>query len=188
MIIFGSVRFLSKKITKQIFFKKNQNQFKPTGFSSIRFFRTKTCLTWFWLGFFCLGLVRFFRFQTYKPKPNRTSWFFQNFNRVNRFFSRFGFFDYFFLFSRFNRFFDFFAHPYFKGGVRSALRSSTQCVAYVGGGVPVELRWIFFLLLSVWVCPNIYCVYLIYCSFFITMCLFFLFNFFICFFNFIIVI
>jgi hypothetical protein len=43
-------------------------------------------LTRFWLGFFPvffdLGSVRFgfFGFKLIKPKPNRTGWFFQNFN------------------------------------------------------------------------------------------------------------
>jgi len=91
VIIFGSVRFLSKKVTKPNFFlKKNRNQVKPTGFGSVRFFRAKTgsnrfgsvfsVLTRFfpvlarffsvWLGFFGLArfwlgffvLARFFRF------------------------------------------------------------------------------------------------------------------------------
>jgi hypothetical protein len=38
VIIFCSVRFLLKKVTKLVFFK-NQNWFKPTGFG---YFRTKT--------------------------------------------------------------------------------------------------------------------------------------------------
>jgi hypothetical protein len=46
VFIFGSVRFLSKKVTKpNFFYKKTEtgpNQFKPTGFGSVRFFRTKT--------------------------------------------------------------------------------------------------------------------------------------------------
>jgi len=47
VIIFGSVRFLSKKITKLKYFffeKKNRNRVKPTGFGSVRFgfFRAKT--------------------------------------------------------------------------------------------------------------------------------------------------
>ena len=48
MIIFGSVRFLSKKVTKpKLFFfekkpKPNRNRVKPTGFGSVRFFRAKT--------------------------------------------------------------------------------------------------------------------------------------------------
>ena len=64
VIICGSVWFLLKKITNLKFKKKtktpkpNRNWFKPTGFSSILFFRTKTGsigLTQFfsvWLGFF----------------------------------------------------------------------------------------------------------------------------------------
>jgi hypothetical protein len=100
-----------------IFFLKNQNRFKPTGFGSVWFFRTKigsnqfgsvfpVWLGFFWFGsvffpvFFGLGLVRFFWFFAYKTetelKPNRTGRFFQNFNRFNRFFLRFGFFGYFF--------------------------------------------------------------------------------------------
>ena len=68
MIIFGSVRFLSKKVTKLKFFffkkksKPNRNRVKPTGFGSVflgqkpvqtglaRFFR-------FWLGFLGFGSV-----------------------------------------------------------------------------------------------------------------------------------
>jgi hypothetical protein len=48
VIIFGSVRFLSKKVTKpKLFFlkkkpKPNRNRVKPTGFGSVRFFRVKT--------------------------------------------------------------------------------------------------------------------------------------------------
>ena len=104
MIIFGSVQFLYKKITKR----------KPVQTDRFRFnfFRTKTCSNRFgsvfsfwlgflpvWLGFFRLGSVRFgfFGFRFIKPKPNRTGLFFQNFNRFNRFFSRFGFFSNFFL-------------------------------------------------------------------------------------------
>jgi hypothetical protein len=86
VIIFSSVRFLSKKVTKPIFFfckkkpKPNQNRVKPTGFGSVRFgFLGKkpvqTGLARFfpvlarffsvWLGFsglarFWLGLARFF--------------------------------------------------------------------------------------------------------------------------------
>jgi hypothetical protein len=62
VIIFDSVKFLSKKSNQiEIFFKKNQNRFKPTGFGSVRFFRTKTGSNWFgsvfsvWLGFFQFG-------------------------------------------------------------------------------------------------------------------------------------
>jgi hypothetical protein len=68
VIIFGSVWFLSKKVTKPIFFflkkktKPKRNRVKPTGFGSVflgkkpvqtgltRFFR-------FWLGFFRFGSV-----------------------------------------------------------------------------------------------------------------------------------
>ena len=47
VIIFGSVWFLSKKVTKLKYFffeKKNRNRVKPTGFGSVRFgfFRAKT--------------------------------------------------------------------------------------------------------------------------------------------------
>jgi uncharacterized protein YneF (UPF0154 family) len=68
VIIFGSVRFLSKKVTKPKFFflkkkpKPNRNRVKPAGFGSVflwqkpvqtdlaRFFR-------FWLGFFRFSSV-----------------------------------------------------------------------------------------------------------------------------------
>jgi hypothetical protein len=55
--VHSSVRFLSKKVTKPNFFKKNRNRFKPTGFGSVRFFREKTGSNRFgsvfsvWLGF-----------------------------------------------------------------------------------------------------------------------------------------
>jgi hypothetical protein len=67
VIIFGSVRFLSKKITKPKL-KKNQNRFKPTGFGSVRFFRTKTGLARFFFCFFSVS-VWFFWFQAYKTEP-----------------------------------------------------------------------------------------------------------------------
>jgi hypothetical protein len=71
VIIFGSIRFLSKKSnqTKKIFKKNkpkpNQNRVKPTGFSSVLFFYGKNQLVQtslarffrFWLGF--LGFFRF---------------------------------------------------------------------------------------------------------------------------------
>jgi hypothetical protein len=75
VIIFGSVRFLSKKVTKPKYFffeKKTETEPKPGQtdrfrFGSVRFFRAKTGLArfsrfWlgffrFWLGFF--GLARF---------------------------------------------------------------------------------------------------------------------------------
>jgi hypothetical protein len=44
--------FLKREIKLNLFFK-NRNRFKPTGFSSVWFFRTKTGST---------GLARFFRF------------------------------------------------------------------------------------------------------------------------------
>ena len=57
--------FIKKKVTKPKFFlKKNRNRFKPTGFGSIQFFRTKTGLArffglaWFGSGFFSVW-VRF---------------------------------------------------------------------------------------------------------------------------------
>jgi hypothetical protein len=61
VIIFGSVRFLSKKVTKPNFFflkkkpKPNRNRVKPTGFGSVRFgfLGQKPVQT---------GLARFFRF------------------------------------------------------------------------------------------------------------------------------
>ena len=77
MIIFDSIRFLLKKITKlKFFFKKNRNRVKPTGSNrlvSVRFFRAKTglnrfgsvfsVLAWFflvWLGLLGFsGLARF---------------------------------------------------------------------------------------------------------------------------------
>ena len=62
VIIFSSIRFLSKKITKSNFFKKNRNQ-------------SETGLARFFSG---LGLVQFgfFSFKLIKPKPNRTGRFF----------------------------------------------------------------------------------------------------------------
>ena len=94
VIIFGSVRFLSKKVTKPKFFffeKKNRNRVKPTGFGSVRFVflvqkPVQTGLARFfrfgsvfpvWLCFFPVfcrfrfGSVRFFRFFVYKTEPNR---------------------------------------------------------------------------------------------------------------------
>jgi hypothetical protein len=59
VFIFGSVRFLSKKVTKpNFFYKKTEtgpNQFKPTGFGSVQFFRTKTGSNRFGLVFFGLA-------------------------------------------------------------------------------------------------------------------------------------
>jgi len=93
-VIFSLIWFLLKKIIKLNFFKKNRNQTeigsnRPV---SVRFFRTKTGsnrfgsvsarffagLTWFFSVWVRFG---FFSFRLIKPKPNRTGWFFQNFNR-----------------------------------------------------------------------------------------------------------
>jgi hypothetical protein len=86
---FGLV-FIKKNLIKPNFKKKNRNRFKPTGFSSVWFFRTKTGSNRFGSGFFRFFSVwvrfGFFSFRLIKPKPNRTGWFFQNFNRFNQFF------------------------------------------------------------------------------------------------------
>ena len=106
VIIFGSVRFLSKKVTKPklFFFEKNRNRVKPNGFGSVRFFRFGSVGSVFFR--FLSVSVRFFWFFLIKPKPNQTGWFFQNFNRF--FFSVRFFRLFFFQFSRFNRFSGFF--------------------------------------------------------------------------------
>ena len=112
MIIFCSIRFLSKKIIKPIFFffeKKTETEPKPGQTDRFRFgflwqkpvqtglTRFFPVLARFFSGFLSL-LVRFgfFGFLLIKPKPNRTGRFFQKCNRFNRFFFRFGFFGYFF--------------------------------------------------------------------------------------------
>ena len=108
---FGSVRFLSKKVTTLNFFiKKNRNR-TGTGSNwpvSIRFGflgqkPVQTGLTWFFgLTRFFASLAQFFSvwvrfgffgFRLIKPKPNWTGRFFQNFNR---FFFIVRFFNYFF--------------------------------------------------------------------------------------------
>jgi len=97
VIIFCSVRFLSKKVTKPNFKKKPKpDQTNRFWFGSVRFFRAKTGSNRFgsvfsgfgsvfsvWLGFFGLarffsgffgfGSVRFFQFFAYKTEtePNR---------------------------------------------------------------------------------------------------------------------
>jgi len=92
VIIFGSV-LIKKKKPNQIFFKKNRNRFKPTGFGSVRFFEQKPVQTGL-ARFFCLGSVRFFfLFQAYKTEPVG---FFKILIGLIGFFSRFGFFGYFF--------------------------------------------------------------------------------------------
>jgi len=125
VIIFGSVQFLLKKVTKPNFFlKKNRNRTetgsnrpvsvrfgflekKPVQTGLARFFRFSR----FWLGFsgfgsvffrFFVGFssVRFFWFFVYKTEPNRTGQFFQ---KINRFFFSVRFFRlFFFRFSQFN--------------------------------------------------------------------------------------
>jgi hypothetical protein len=86
VIIFGSVRFLSTKVTKPKFFflkkkpKPNRNRVKPTGFGSVRFgfLGQKPVQTGlarffqFWLGFLgfgsvFFGLARFFWFGSVFP-------------------------------------------------------------------------------------------------------------------------
>jgi len=139
VIIFGSVRFLSKKNNQTDFFfeKKTETEPKPGQTDRFRFgsvFLGKkpvqtglaqfSLFFRFWLGF--SGLARFFSgflsvsvrfgffsFLFIKLKPNQTGQFFQKINRFNRFFFSVRFFRlFFFRFSRFNRFSGFFAHPY----------------------------------------------------------------------------
>ena len=68
VIIFGSIRFLLKKITIPNLKIKNKNEPKPVQTDWFRFFRTITDSNLFgsvfpvWLGFFGLGSVRFFQF------------------------------------------------------------------------------------------------------------------------------
>ena len=123
MIIFYSVRFLSKKITESKFKKKNRNRTETGSNRPVSvwfgFFREKTGSNRFgsvlarfflvWLGFFPGFFL--FRFGSVfcLQNRNRTGRFFQNFNRF--FFSVFSVI-FFFRFSRFNRVFSFFAHPY----------------------------------------------------------------------------
>jgi len=154
VIIFYSIRFLSKKKIKPIFLLKKPKPVqtdrfwfgflgqkpvqtdrfrfgflgkKPVQTGLALFFRFGSVLAWFfpvWLGFFALvrffaSLTRFFfqffsvwvrfyffGFSLIKPKPNRTGWFFQNFNR---FFFTIRFFWLFFF--RFSWFFSFFLTP-----------------------------------------------------------------------------
>ena len=127
VIIFGSIRFLSKKVTKpNFFFKKKPKPGQTDRFRlwSVRFFRAETgsnrlgsVFSGFgsvfpvWLCFFPGFLsvsVWFFQFFVYKTGTEPAG-FFKN---LISFFFRFGFFGYFFFrFSRFNRFSGFFAHP-----------------------------------------------------------------------------
>jgi len=83
VIIFGSVRFLSKKYNQAgFFFKKNQNRTGSNRPASVRFgyFRKKpvqTGFSWFfpgWLGFsfrFGFGSIRFGFFSFRLIKPNQ---------------------------------------------------------------------------------------------------------------------
>ena len=127
VFIFGSVRFLLKKIINPNFFKKKtETEPKPIQTDRFRFgfLEQKPVQTGFarffpvWLGF--SGLARFFQFGSVFAVPglknrNRTGRFFQNFNRFNRFFFTVRFFRlFFFQFSRFNQFFNFFKHPKFS--------------------------------------------------------------------------
>ena len=116
MIIFGSVRFLSKKVTKLkyiFFWKKNRNR-TETGSNrpvSVRVFREKTGSNRFgsvfpvlarffrfgsvFFRFFGFGSVRFFRIFGYKTETEPAG-FFKNLIGLIGFFFRFGFFGYFF--------------------------------------------------------------------------------------------
>ena len=126
--LFSSV-FIKKKIKPIFLLKKTETGSNRQ--VSVRFFRTKTGSNRFgsvlaqffpvWLGFFALvrffaSLTRFFfqffsvwvrfyffGFSLIKPKPNRTGWFFQNFNRF--FFTVRFFWLFFFWFSWFFSFF-----------------------------------------------------------------------------------
>jgi hypothetical protein len=101
VFIFGSVRFLSKKVTKPNFKKK---KLKPVQTDRFRFgFLEQNRFKPVWLGFF--GLLRFFWFFRFGfgsvfPVPglknqNRTE-LVGFFKILIGFFSRFGFFGYFF--------------------------------------------------------------------------------------------
>jgi hypothetical protein len=105
---FGSI-FIKKNNETEILKKKTETS--SHRLVSVRFFRTKTGSNRFGLVFsvlarFFAGLARFFRFGFFrfrliKPKPNRTGWFFQNFNR---FFFMVRFFRFFFCFLGFSVF------------------------------------------------------------------------------------
>jgi len=69
VIIFGSVRFLSKKVTNRIFKKKTETEPKPvqTGLARVFWFsRFWLSFFQFWLGFFWCGSV-FFGQNQFKP-------------------------------------------------------------------------------------------------------------------------
>ena len=105
MIIFGSVRFLSKKNNKTCFLK-NQNQTRTGSNRRFRFGWVILEQKLVWLGYFLSWLgcfpawldffqfnSGFFGFRLIKQKTNQTGQFFQN---SNQFFSQFNLFDYFF--------------------------------------------------------------------------------------------
>ena len=105
MIIFSSVRFLSKTITKPKFKKKTKTGSNRPVSVRFGFLGQKPVLLGFsvWLVFFRFGSVflvwirfGFFSFRLIKPKQNRTGRFFKNFNRFNRFFFTVWFFRLFF--------------------------------------------------------------------------------------------
>ena len=119
MIIFGLV-FIKKKVTKPKLKKKNRNRFKPTGFGSIPFFRTKIgsnqfgsvlarffsfCLNFF--GFFSVW-VRFGFFSFWLINRTEPVDFFKI---LISFFLWFGFFSYFFLVFSVFLIFQFFCSP-----------------------------------------------------------------------------
>ena len=79
VIIFGSIRFLLKKIIKPKLFKKKPKPVQTNSFGSVRFFKTKTGQTGLARFFFQFSsvfsrffpvLVRFFAYKT-KTEPNR---------------------------------------------------------------------------------------------------------------------
>jgi hypothetical protein len=133
VIIFGSVRFLLKKVTKTGFFLKKRNRNRTETDSnwpvSVRFgyFGEKTGSNRFGSvcrrlaqfgsvvsGFFRFGFdlvwFSFFGFRLIKPNWTEPVSFFKI---LIGFISQFDFFGYFyFWFSQFNRFFGFFPHPY----------------------------------------------------------------------------
>jgi hypothetical protein len=98
VIIFGSVRFLSKKVTKPKFFflkkKLKSGQTDRFRFGSVQFLGKKPVQTglarfFFWF-FFCFSSVRFFRFFAYKTETEPADFF----KILIGFFFQFGFFGY----------------------------------------------------------------------------------------------
>jgi len=83
VIIFGSVRFLSKKVTKPKFFffekKTETGSNRPVSIRFSSVFREKTGSNrfgsvFFWF-FFCFSSVRFFRFFAYKTETEPADFF-----------------------------------------------------------------------------------------------------------------